>query len=76
MDATEGRLLRDYIAFEIALHRARADFMEMPGLRLTPFQAQRLWTLEADLCRAVLQQLVESRFLTQSGSNTFIRAAS
>ena len=76
MDANQGRAQQDSIAFEIALQRARADFLEMPGLRLTPVQAQRLWLLDADVCRAVLQQLVDVRFLTRCDSNTFIRVAS
>ena len=37
---------------DIALRRARADFLEMPGLQLTPAQARRLWMLEADDCEA------------------------
>ena len=69
-----GRVETENLAFEIALHRARADFMEMPGLRLTTMQAQRLWTLDAEVCGAVLQQLLDARFLTRTGNNAFIRA--
>jgi len=28
------------------LHRIRSEFLEMPGLRLTPAQAARLWGME------------------------------
>jgi hypothetical protein len=72
----DGLLRLDGLVFYAAVQRARADFLEMPGLRLTAFQAQRLWTLEPDVCRAVLDQLVDTRFLTRSAGNTFIRAAS
>jgi hypothetical protein len=35
----------------------------MPGLRLTPMQAQRLWGLDPQTCGGVLHHLVEARFL-------------
>ena len=35
----------------------------MPGLRLTPAQATRLWGLEYETCRAVIDRLVASDFL-------------
>ena len=31
--------------------RVREEFREMPGLRLTPAQATRLWGLENDFCK-------------------------
>jgi hypothetical protein len=60
--------------FAAALGRAKAEFLEMPGLRLTLAQAQRLWALDRVLCDAVLAALVETRFLVQSGKASFIRA--
>ena len=60
--------------FETALQRVRADFLEMPGLRLTEAQARRLWALDADVCSAVLAELVASRFLTRSRNDSFVRA--
>lgn len=62
------------ILFEAALQRARADFLEMPGLRLTLHQARRLWMLDLHLCRAVLDQLVRTRFLTESTGEMFVRS--
>ena len=32
------------------LMRIKAEFLEMPGLQLTPLQAQRLWGLDAKAC--------------------------
>ncbi len=32
------------------LRRIQGEFIEMPGLRLTPAQAQRLWGLERAVC--------------------------
>ncbi len=48
---------------ERAILRMRGEYLEMPGLRLTFEQAQRLCGLERDLCKAVLEVLVDARFL-------------
>jgi hypothetical protein len=56
------------------LCRVQSEFLEMPGLRLTRAQAARLWTLDAELCDAVLQQLVAQRFLKQTRQAAFVRA--
>jgi hypothetical protein len=55
---------------DAAVRRVREEFREMPGLRLTLAQATRLWGLEHDLCRAVVERLVASAFLqwTSAGS--------
>lgn len=45
----------------------------MPGLRLTRRQAQRLWGLDEDTCRSALEYLVEARFLTRMGQDTYAR---
>ena len=57
------------------LHRARAEFLEMPGLILTYEQAVRLWACHPAMCRAVLETLVESRFLAVTRNASFVRAA-
>lgn len=60
-------------AFADALRRARADYLEMPGLQLTEGQAARLWCFDAALCSQVLQRLVEARFLTRTRRDVFAR---
>ena len=45
------------------LRRARGEFREMPGMRLTIEQAMRLWDLERPSCEALLGALVEAKFL-------------
>ena len=57
---------------EVIARRVREDFREMPGLRLTPSQARRLWGLEVEICHAVIEALVASDFLrwTTAGSVT------
>ena len=60
--------------FEGALARARAEFLEMPGLQLTAAQAARPWASDHQVCRAVLTRLVESRFLVQTRYDTYAHA--
>jgi hypothetical protein len=56
------------------LERVRGEFNEMPGLRLTPEQAARLWALEPRTCGEVLQRLVASSFLRWSAGSV-VRSA-
>jgi hypothetical protein len=60
--------------FTIALRRAQAEFLEMPGLQLTVAQASKLWHFDSALCTAVLARLVEQRFLVQTRNHSFARA--
>lgn len=62
----------DRVAHALA-QRVRAEFIEMPGLSLTFWQALRLWNLDADVGRAVLDALVRSGFLTQTHQGVFRR---
>jgi hypothetical protein len=45
------------------LQQLRGEFLEMPGLRLTVGQAQRLCGVDAAICKAVLDALVDAKFL-------------
>ena len=42
----------------LALQRMRAEFREMPGLKLTPAQATRLWHLDPRRSEELLNTLV------------------
>jgi len=53
-------------AVEQMLRRIKGEFLEMPGLRLTCRQAQRLWNLDAMVCEALLAALVDVRFLVET----------
>ena len=55
------------------LQRIQGEYVEMPGLRLTAAQAQRLWGLERDVCDALLGALVDARFLSQTRDGAFVR---
>ena len=53
-------------AVELMLTRIQGEFLEMPGLRLTVKQAQRLWNLDQVVCESLLAALVDVRFLIES----------
>lgn len=59
------------VRIDTALSRVRGEYLEMPGLRLTPAQAQRLWGLDRESCQALLGALVDARFLCQTRDGAF-----
>ena len=61
------------LGIQDVVRRVRGEFLEMPGLRLTPQQARRLWRLDETECRAVLGALVDARFLAKTRDGAFIR---
>jgi len=59
-----------------ALRRVQGEYTEMPGLRLTAAQAQRLWGLDRAACDALLGALVDAKFLFQTRDGAFVRSDS
>jgi hypothetical protein len=57
------------------LQRVCGEFLEMPGLRLTCKQAQRLWGLDEPTCRQLLEYLVGAGFLRPSGNGMYARTS-
>jgi hypothetical protein len=55
------------------LRRVQGEYIEMPGLRLTPAQAQRLWGLDRAACDTLLGKLVEDKFLFRTRDGAFVR---
>jgi hypothetical protein len=55
------------------LHRVYSEFLEMPGLRLTCRQAQRLWGLDELTCLRLLESLVDARFLCRLPHGMYAR---
>jgi hypothetical protein len=51
--------------------RVAGEFREMPGLRLTPAQAQRLWSVDRSTCEHVLNALVDAKVLSPRPDGTF-----
>ena len=56
------------------LQRVRAEYREMPGLRLTQRQAQRLWDLDSSTCEAVLEILESTGFLRRIFDQSYVLA--
>ena len=58
------------------VRRVRAEFQEMPGMKLTRRQAARLWGLDHAACDEVISRLVASAFLRLTPSGAITRADS
>ena len=58
---------------EHLLRRIRGEYLEMPGLRLTRDQAQRLWVLDATTCTRLLDCLIDARFLRRDADGRYGR---
>ena len=52
------------------LERIQAEYLEMPGLKLTAAQLQRLCGIEPTVCQPVLDALVNTRFLCRRYDGT------
>jgi hypothetical protein len=58
---------------EALLARIRGEYDEMPGLSLTPAQAERLWQLDRETCRAALNRLVQQRVLSLTVRGRYVK---
>ena len=61
------------MSFSTIVDMVRGEFLEMPGLELTEAQAIKLWSLDGDECRYVLDVLVAAGFLQWTARRTVIR---
>jgi hypothetical protein len=68
---TTSTRLRTAIAELIV--RVQGEYREMPGLKLTEVQAQRLWGLDDRTCALVLSTLVEQQFLRRTPAGIYLR---
>jgi Fic family protein len=66
---------RGSILSEAILRHVRAEFLEMPGLKLTLAQAQRLWGVDRETCEAVIEKLTACRFLATTRDGAFVMRA-
>ena len=58
---------------EAVLKRIRAEYLEMPGMRLTARQMERLCGVEQSLCGQVLKTLVDEKFLCVKSDGAYAR---
>jgi hypothetical protein len=72
---TGQQTMRAAVALDLesACEVARSDFKDQPTLRLTPAQAQRLWSLDHATCRRVLQRLVDCGYLAVVDDGQYCR---
>jgi hypothetical protein len=63
------------VTFAELLCRIRAEYLEMPGLRLTAPQARCLFGLDSETLDAVLAALVDAKFLSQTHNGMFAMPA-
>ena len=61
-------------ALDDVRRRVQGEYIEMPGLRLTTAQAQRLWGLDRAACDALLGALVDAKFLFRTRDGAFMRS--
>ena len=50
----------------------KMEYAEMPGLRLTFSQAQRLWNVSGDVCVEALAVLTRSGFLVRTPEGAYV----
>ena len=58
------------------LQLIRGEYLEIPGLRLTKPQVQRLWGLDPVMCEALLAALVDVGFLRCTRRQAYVRVES
>ncbi len=56
-----------------ALFRIQTDYVQMPQMKLTPRQVQRLWSLSAEICDGALSLLVMKGFLVRTSDGSYVR---
>ncbi len=56
-----------------AARAIRDEYLELPGLRLTNQQVQRLYALDGVTCDAVLAALVDVEFLARASDGRYVR---
>lgn len=59
-----------------AIFRLLAEFQEVPDLRLTTWQASRLFRLDAAVCQSLLDALVDTGVLVREAGGYYASAPS
>jgi len=61
------------LPYQQAFDRICAEFLEMPGMRLTPEQVERLCGVDRAVCKCVLDDLVRAKFLEMVPNASYSR---
>jgi hypothetical protein len=62
-----------FLSVADAAELLRMEYLEMPGLALTAWQAQRLCNLSSELCDRALRDLLEAGFLRRTVDGRYMR---
>jgi hypothetical protein len=57
------------------LVRMQTEWIEMPQLKITRRQAQRLWSLSSEDCETAFATLIRNGFLVQAPDGAYVRHA-
>lgn len=57
------------------LVRMQTEWTEMPQLKITRRQAQRLWCLSSEACETAFATLIRKGFLVQAPDGAYVRHA-
>jgi hypothetical protein len=57
---------------DVVRRRAEAEYLEMPGLKLTAQQASRLWHLDAAASAQLLDSLVDAGVLYHTKDGAYV----
>jgi len=63
------------LLYQQAFDRIRAEYVEMPGMRLTPAQVHRLSGVATAICKLVLDDLVRAKFLHLDPDGSYSRGS-
>jgi hypothetical protein len=63
------------LLYQLAFERIQSEFHEMPGMRLTPEQVERLSGVSRVTCKSVLDDLVRAGFLRHAANGSYCRAS-
>jgi hypothetical protein len=70
----EARVGQGALADTRWLELIRSEYREMPDLHLTPVQMQRLWGLDPDTCRSIIDALVAQKALKLTLAGGYARS--
>jgi hypothetical protein len=63
---------REVVVTETVRRRAEAEYLEIPGLKLTAAQASRLWHLDAGASATLLDAMVEAGVLYRARDGAYL----
>ena len=74
MAAREAEMIADETRVADWIQLIRSEYLEIPGLNLTRCQVQRLWGLDTVTCDALLEALLDVRFLRRTHAGSYVRS--